>query len=210
MKHVLIADDHEVTRRGVREIVADAFEEIEIAEAVDAPSVLAQLAARPWDLILLDAMMPGGNIVDLIARIRAASATVPILVLTAVTEIELVLETMKAGANGFLGKHHASDVLVDAIRKLAGGERYLPPDTAAAVAAALGERKPEALHGRLSERELEIFLLIARGRSIKESASELHLSDKTVATYVARIREKTGLTSYVDIARYALQHKLVD
>jgi DNA-binding NarL/FixJ family response regulator len=117
---------------------------------------------------------------------------------------------MKAGANGLIHKHRGSDDLVDAIRQVAGGGQYLHPETAIAVAGALRDEKQSLLHERLSARELEILRLIAQGRAVKEIAADLHLSDKTIATYVSRIREKTGLSSPVDMARYALQHRLVE
>ena len=210
MQHVLIADDHEVTRRGLREILADAFAEIVVGEAADADGLLAQLHARPWELILLDVMMPGPGVLATLAQIRAQLASVPVLILTAATELEYVLQTMKAGANGLIHKHRASDELLDAIARVAGGGTYLHPDTAAAIAAGLHDGQPPPCHARLSPRELDIFRRIALGRAIKEIAGDLGLSEKTVATYLARIREKTGLGSHVEIARYALRAGLVE
>lgn len=210
MQYVLIADDHEVTRRGVREILHDAFAGVVVAEAADAAGLLAQLHDRPWDLVLLDVMMPGSNVLATLAQVRAALATVPVLILTAATELEYVVQTMKAGANGLIHKHRASDELLVAITRVAGGGTYLHPDTAAAIAADLRDRKPPACHDKLSHRELEIFRRIALGRAIKEIAGDLGLSEKTVATYLARIREKTGLISHVEIARYALREGLVE
>lgn len=210
MRFVLIADDHEVTRRGIREIVHEAFPTVEIFEAANGEGLRALLDARPWSLILLDVMMPGSNVLDMLAQIRAISPTLPVLVLTATTEVEYVVQTIKAGANGFIQKHRASDELLEAIRRVEGGGTYLHADTAMAIAAMLRETKPALVHQKLSERELQIFRLLALGRAIKEIANDLELSDKTVATYLARIREKTGLSSPVEIARYALKNGLVD
>ena len=210
MRYVLIADDHEVTRRGMREIVHEAFPEVEILEAADGPGVRSQLTARPWDLILLDIMMPGSNVLETLARIREMHPSVPVLVLTAVTEVEYVVQTMKAGANGLIHKHHAADELLGAIKRVADGGTYLHAETAIAIATSLRATEPARPHKDLSARELEIFRLIALGQAIKEIADELGISDKTVATYLARIREKTGLSSPVAIARYALKNGLVD
>lgn len=210
MHHVLFADDHAVTRRGLRELLQDAFAGVNVVEAVDGPSVVAQAAAQPWDIILLDIMMPGGSILDVIAQIRAANNSSPILIVTAAPEPEYVIQTLKAGANGFIHKHRAMDELLEAIKQVSQGKTYLHGDSADAIAASLRAPEKQAPHCSLSARELEIFCAIARGRSIKEIASNLNLSDKTVATYLARIRDKTGLQSHVDIARYALQHGLVD
>ncbi|MBK6683756.1 MAG: response regulator transcription factor [Deltaproteobacteria bacterium] len=211
MRNVLIADDHQVTRRGLRELLRDAISDLEIVEVADVPSVLLQVTTRRWDLILLDVLMPGGNVLDVLKVIRETGSTIPVLVLTAATEIEYVVQTMHAGANGLIHKHRAADDLLDAIQKVLAGGSYLHPETAAEVAARLRQAAPTALpHERLSVRELEIFRAIARGRAIKEIAGDLGLSDKTVATYLGRIREKTGLSSHVDIARYALHHHLVE
>jgi len=212
VKRVLIADDHEVTRRGLRDILLDAFACVEVVEAADGAAALAKLATGPLDLIVLDVLMPGPNILDLIAAIRAdrVHAKVPVLVLTAATEIEYCIQSVKAGANGVIHKHRVTGELLAAIEGVMAGGVYLHPETALAVAAALREDRQTLPHQKLSRRELEIFVQIALGRAIKEIAGDLGLSDKTVATYVSRIREKTGLSSYVDIARYAIQNKLVD
>lgn len=210
MRSVLIADDHPITRRGLRELLGDAFPGVEIFEAADSQSVLTQLPDREWDLLLLDVRMPGIGVLPLLAAIRERLPSVPVLVLTAAVEIEYVIQTMRAGANGLIHKHHAGDELFVALNAVLSGGSYLHPETAAAVASALREDPAELPHYSLSARELEIFRLIALGRAIKEIAAELNLSDKTVATYLARIREKTGLISHVDIARYALQNGLVE
>ena len=210
MRNVLIADDHAVTRHGIRQLLRDAFEGVEVVGVGDGDAALAELPSRPWDLILLDVMMPGPSILVMLGRIRAVNANVPVLVLTASSEIEYVIETMKAGANGLIHKHHAVDDLLEAVQRIAEGGTYLHADTAAAIAKTLHARKPTLPHHDLSERELDIFRRIALGRAIKEIGFDLGLSEKTVATYLARIREKTGLTSHVEIARYALKNGLVD
>jgi DNA-binding NarL/FixJ family response regulator len=210
MKHVLIADDHAVTRRGVRDLVQELFENAECIEVGNGDEVVAQLHSRPWSLLLLDVLMPGKPILEVLAEARAAHPSVPILVLTATNEIEYVVQTMKAGANGLIHKQQAAGELVEAIRRVADGGNYLHPDTAVAIATTLRERKPRRVHEDLSEREIEIFRHIALGRSIKEIAYDLKLSDKTVATYLARIRTKTGLNGHVEIARYALRNGLVE
>lgn len=209
IQNVLIADDHEVTRRGVREILLDQFPQLKIGEAGDFRSVHAHLNGHPCDLVLLDILMPGEPIVPTIQKIRKDYPRLLILVLTAVREIEYVVQCMQAGAHGLVYKHKASSDLLEAVEKVSQGGTYLDVESAVAVATALRGNwsKP---HQKLSERELEVFRLLSVGRSVKEIAAQTGLSDKTVATYLARIREKTGLTSLVEIARYALQNKLVD
>lgn len=128
MTCVLIADDHEVTRRGLREIVREAFPDVEFGEAADAPSLLAQLRSRPWDLVLLDVMMPGGTVLNTLASLREIDARVPVLALTAALEVEYVVQTMRAGANGLIHKHRASDELLRAIRQVAKGATTCMPN----------------------------------------------------------------------------------
>jgi DNA-binding NarL/FixJ family response regulator len=210
MRNVLVADDHEVTRRGIRELLRDEFADVTVIEAATGPEVLSRLPTREWDLIILDIIMPGQSILDILRHIRELHPAVPVLVLTAATEVEYVIQTLKAGANGIIHKNQAAAELSGAIRKVANGDMYLHPETAVLLATSLREVGDGAIHKKLSERELEIFLGIARGRAVKEIAGDLDLSEKTVATYIGRIREKTGLFSYVDIARYALQQGLVD
>ena len=211
MRYVLIADDHEVTRRGLRELLWERFPSLEVVETFDVPSTLAALDTHPWELILLDILMPGGHIIDLLKQVRDRNTNVPILILTAAEEPEYVVQPLKAGANGLVHKHRAAAELLDAIDIVSNGGRYLDRDGALAVAefSASLEGELEA-HHRLSPRELDIFRRIAQGQAVKEIAADLNLSDKTVATYLARIRSKTKLSSHVEIARYALAHKLVD
>jgi two-component system, NarL family, invasion response regulator UvrY len=206
---ILVADDHEVVRRGLKDILADEFDKVRIGEARDSKETLTLVAERKWDLILLDIVMPGPDIVEVISEIRKRQPDVPILILTAVSELEYAVNTIKAGANGYITKQYASDELLLAIKKVLAGETYLSGETVKELAATLrgGEEKQ---HQKLSPRELEIFCLIAKGESVKEIAADLNCSDKTVSTHLSRIKEKTGLSSYVEITRYALQNRLVE
>jgi DNA-binding NarL/FixJ family response regulator len=206
----LIADDHSITRRGLAELLRDVYPTVVIGEADDALSTLEKVGEERWDILLLDAMMPGSEGMELTRAIRAIAPALPILMITAAVELEYVLQAMNAGVNGLIHKHRAGDEMVEAIRQVASGETYLHPDTALQIAQDRQSRKAAPPHERLSHRELEIFRGLARGRAVKEIAGDLGISAKTVATYVARIRQKTGLGSYVDITRYALHHAMVD
>ena len=130
--------------------------------------------------------------------------------ITALPEVEIVLRVLRSGANGVIHKHRAANDLLAAISQVLIGKTYLHPETAAEIAESIDQEARPRPHELLSERESEIFRMIARGLSIKQIATELTLSDKTVSTYVSRIREKTGLASYVEMARYALQNGIVD
>jgi DNA-binding NarL/FixJ family response regulator len=207
--NVLVADDHELLRRGIQRVLEAAFRGVHVFEVGDSNELLARLNERPWDLILLDIMMPGVGVQDALAGIRMNYPTIPVLIFTGLTEIEHVTMVLDAGANGVMHKNRASAELVEAVKVVLSGGIFLHPETAAALEAnrAASEVLP---HNKLSAREMEIFRLIALGRPIKDIANELDLSEKTVTTYLARIRIKMGLSTYVDMARYALQHKLVE
>jgi two-component system invasion response regulator UvrY len=209
LMRALVADDHGVARRGLAEILRDIFPGIEVDEAEDAPTTLDKVQEGDWDIVLLDAIMPGAEGVDAARAIRAIDPTVPILMITAATELEFVIQSIKAGANGLIHKQRGGDEMIEAIRKVAAGETYLHPETAAEIAQELGMIKAALPHERLSVRETEIFRGLARGRAVKEIAGDLGISAKTVATYVSRIRQKTNLGSYVQITRYAMQNGLV-
>jgi two-component system, NarL family, invasion response regulator UvrY len=207
---VLIADDHSITRKGLELVVREIFEDADICEAENGDILLARLGEAPRDLILVDVHMPGEmGILELIAGIRRRDAKVPVLVITAATELSFVMQSMKAGANGLVHKHMPPDELVRAIETVSTGKTYLHGDTAARIARSLAEERDVLPHEKLSPRELAILKGLAMGSAVKEVAADLGISDKTVATYVGRIRQKTGLTTPVDMARYAMQHDLV-
>lgn len=210
MINILIVDDHEIVIRGLKDLLSGEYDELFIGEATTRDTLEEQLTARPWDLILLDILMPDLNIIDVIKHVRAKYAEVPILILTAVQETEYAVRTIAAGANGYITKHHASEELIAAVRTVLAGETYLSAEAAKALASSVQEEQPRDLTRLLSARELQIFCLIAEGKTVKQIAYDLSVSTKTVSTYIARIREKTQLENYVDIARYALQHNLVD
>ena len=209
MTNILIADDHDIVIQGLKDLFRGEYPDLYVGEAKNYEQIIALLEDRKWDLIVLDIVMPGVNVIKMLDKIRAADAKVPILILTAVSEAEYAVRTLAAGANGYITKQYASDELIQAARKVINGETYLSDEAAKAITGELQNPLNEP-HKILSQRELEVFCLIAEGRTIKEIAYELSVSAKTVGTYVTRIREKTGLENYVDIARYAIKHQLVD
>jgi len=210
MTRVLIADDHQVVRHGLRQILQDEFKEFHIGEANDSAQAVELVASQPWDLVLLDINMPGRGGLDALAEIRRLRPKLPILVLSAAPEAEYAVRALKAGAAGYINKQFASDELIVAVRKVMGGGVYASGMVSETLLSGLKAGGEKALHEKPSDRELHVFRLIGMGRSVKEIAAELSLSDKTVATYLARIKEKTGLKSYVEITRYAFQNKLVE
>lgn len=208
MIRVVIADDHEIVRRGMKEILVDWLDEVEVHEAATAEALLDTVQTGEWHLVILDIVMPGPGVVEVIRRLKQLHPRVPVLILTAVMEDQYASQTLGAGADGYITKRYASDELINAVRALLRGDRYLSQEALRAVTGQLRGDAPQLPHDRLSPRERQVFLLLARGRTVKEAAADLNVSDKTIATYVIRIREKTGLSSYVEFARYAMLHHL--
>ncbi len=212
MKRVLIVDDHELVRRGIAGVLrgGQAGAEAEVGEAGDSASALARLHAEPWDAVLLDVNMPGRDGLDLLQEIRRLWPRVPVLVLTAYPEEELAVRCIRLGAAGYLTKSSASAELVLALRRVLAGQRYVSGSLAERLAAVLGGGQEGGPHDALSPRELQVVRMVASGRTQREIAAELHLSEKTVSTYRARIAEKLGLSTSVELTRYAMKHRLVD
>ena len=207
---ILIADDHEVVRHGLRDILCREFGKLKTAEAKDSREAVELLAQQDWDLLLLDINMPGRCGLDVLADARRLRPKTPVLVLSAYPEEEFALRAFKLGAAGYLNKQSAADELLVAVKKALAGGKYVTAALAEKLAASLGGELQQAPHEALSNREMQVLRLVATARTIKEIAAELALSEKTVATYRARIAEKLGLGSNVELARYALQHKLVE
>ena len=208
---VLIADDHEIVRRGLKQILNDEFEKLKVHEAENSQAAMDTVLQHPLDLVLLDINMPGRSGLEVLEQIRQERPKLPVLVLSAYPEEDYALRCLKLGAAGYLTKRSASAELLTALHKALGGGKYVTASMAEKLAAALSDgASASAPHDTLSNRELQVLRLIAAGRSIKQVAAELSLSEKTVATYRTRISEKMGLATNVELTRYAMQHGLVD
>lgn len=208
---VLIIDDHAIVRRGMISLLREHFEDVEVAEAGDAKEGMATLTGDgSWDLVAVDISMPGRNGLELIQDIRKEQPTLPILVISTHAEKDYALRALKSGASGYVSKQSAADVLVTAVQRVLDGRRYISPALAEQLAGAIAGESPGASHETLSNRELQVLQLIATGKTIKEISADLALSEKTVATYRGRIAEKMGLSTNVELTRYAMQHGLVD
>jgi two-component system, NarL family, invasion response regulator UvrY len=210
MTRILIADDHEVVRRGLKGILADEFSKLKVGEARTSQETLDAVEKSDWDVVLLDINMPGRSGLEVLADLKRLHPKLPVLVLSAYPEEDFALRVLKLGAAGYLTKQSASDELLSAIRKALQGGKYVTASLAEKLAASLAGEAPMEAHDLLSNRELQVLRLIASGKTIKEIASELCLSEKTIGTYRMRISEKLHLSTNVELTRYALRHKLVD
>lgn len=210
MIRVLLADDHAIVRAGLKEILADTGD-IEVAgEAANGQEVLARVSAQDFDVAVLDMSMPGRNGIELIKLVKAEKPKLRILVLSMHSEEQYAVRALKAGASGYLSKDSAADELVAAIRRIAGGGAYVTPETAERLALGAAPRAEAAPHTLLSDREFQVFRMIARGAAVGEIARELSLSVKTISTHKTRILEKMGLANQAELIRYALEHHLLD
>lgn len=210
MTTILIADDHAVVRRGLRDILAEAFPEANIAEAGDSGQATQLLLKQAFDLVVLDINMPGRSGLEVLEEARRLRPETPVLVLSVYAEEAFAIRAFKLGAAGYLNKQSAPEELVAAVKRVLAGGKYVTAVLAERLAAMLGAEIEQAPHETLSNRELQVLRLIATGKTLKEIAAELSLSEKTVATYRVRITDKLGLSTNVELARYALQHRLVD
>ncbi|MGE8565086.1 MAG: response regulator [Achromobacter sp.] len=207
---LMLADDHTLLREGLRRLLEQAGDITVAGEARDGSEALRQLALRAWDLIVLDMSMPGRDGVGLIRQIKTDFPKVPILVLTMHGEQQYAVQAIKAGAAGYLTKDSAADELVQAVRKVAAGGRYLSRSLAESI---VFERHGDVSgqpHLLLSDRELSVFRYLASGMSNSDIARLLCLSIKTVSTYKGRVLVKMQLRNQADLVRYAIKHDLFD
>jgi DNA-binding NarL/FixJ family response regulator len=206
---VLLADDHQLVREGLRQILA-AAPGIEVrAEAASGDEALAHVKVNEFDLALVDMSMPGLSGIALIKRLKLERPALRVLVLSMHGETQYAARALKSGASGYLTKDSASEQLVGAIRKVAAGGVYITDAAAASLMQPTAAREQPS-HEQLSDREFEIFRLLAAGQSPTEIAEKLRLSVKTVSTHKMRILEKLQLGNTAEIVRYALEHGLLD
>ena len=210
MTRILIADDHELLRRGLKGILAEAYPELRLGEASDSAQTLAAAEKQTWDIVLLDVNMPGRNGLDVLQDLKRLYPTLPVVILSAFPERDYAVRAFKLGASGYVSKQSASGELLAAIKKALAGGRYITPVLGEALAATLAGDIPIAPHETLSNRELQVLRMVALGKTLKEIAAELVLSEKTIATYRTRISQKLSLSTNVELARYAVRHHIVD
>ncbi len=206
---IFIADDHPIVRQGLRRIVeADAGMVIS-GEADDAAALLRALETTATDLVLLDVSMPGGLFLETLRELRARHPTIRVLALSVHPEDEWAVRALRAGASGYLTKDHSPDQLLEAIRRVYRGGKYVSPTLAEQLATHLDGGGQRAPHELLSDREFEVMRRLGSGLTISQIASELALSAKTVSTYRARILEKMAVATNADLVRYAARYGLI-
>lgn len=209
MINVLIADDHDIVREGVKQIVSDTNDIVIGAEARTGGEVLSEIRRGKWDVVILDLNLPDRAGLEVLSQLRTLAPHIPVLIFSMHRDGSYVTRALKAGAAGYVSKDSAREHLVTAIRKVARGERFLTPDLAESVAFGVVDASGENLHERLSDREFQVLCLIAAGRPPREIATELHLSVRTVGTHRARLLAKMGLRNNAQLVQYAIEHHLL-
>jgi DNA-binding NarL/FixJ family response regulator len=204
---ILIADDHGLVRSGIRQIIETTDDLCVCAEACDGAELLAHLNYRHTDLVLLDMAMPGLNGVDLLRRIKAEHPQLPVLVVSMHNEGQIVSRALKAGAAGYVTKDCNPEMLLEALRKVLAGGRYIDPSLVDSVVFH-AEQSDQASLDQLSPRELQILELIAGGMALGDIADRLHLSPKTVSTHKMRLMHKLNLENNAELLKYAVRHGL--
>jgi DNA-binding NarL/FixJ family response regulator len=210
MIRVLICDDHMIVRQGIRQSLAEAADIEVVAEAADGPAALQRLRQGDIQVLLLDIALPGRDGLDVLRQLRIEHPRLPVLMLSTYPDRQYAVRSLKLGASGYLNKSADSEQITAAVRRVAGGQRFITAAVAELLAAAIGPDGAEAetpLHVLLSHRELQVFERLAQGRSVGEIARDLSLAPNTVSTYRARILDKTGTRNDVELALYAVRRQ---
>ena len=211
MIRILIADDHDILRAGLRHILADSPDIEVAAEATNGSEAIAQLRKELCDVLVLDLTMPGRNGIELIKQIRSDFPRLPLLILSMHKEDIYAVRALKAGANGYLCKDNAEAFLAEAIRKVHAGGLFINQSVAERLTMnILQGRHAEMPHNRLTDREYQVFLLIVQGMGVTEIGRHLNLSVKTVSTHKASIQVKMDLANTAELVRYAVENNLID
>lgn len=209
MIKVLVADDHAVVRRGLRQILAETPDIMVGGEAATAAEVLRLVREQRWSVVVLDISLPGGSGLEILSTLRKECPTLPVLVLTVYSEEQYAVRAIKAGAAGFLTKESAPERLIDAVRKVANGGRWISAELAETLASVLAGEGSGAPHERLSDRELEVLKMLASGKTVSQVAQELSLSVKTVSTHRTRILKKMNMRTNAELTHYAVRSGIV-
>ena len=206
---IIIADDHAIFRKGLKQLIIEEFVNAQITEVSTAEEAIKLIRQQPFDLVISDITMPGRSGLDLLKQIREEFPLLPVLILSMHPEVQYAIRALKAGAWGYITKSAISDELVNAICKIRSGKKYISPTIADLLTDNLFLNNNQLLHQSLSDRELEVFKLIASGKTTSVISEILSLSVNTISTYRSRILEKMKLQSNAELTRYALENNLI-
>ena len=209
MIRILVADDHTVVRRGLRQILLEGFPGALVEEVGDAEDLIKNVVKSTWDVVISDLSMPGRSGLDALQQIKQLHPNLPVLILSIHPEEQYALRVLKSGASGYLSKDMAPDELVNAVKKVMLGKKYITAAVAEKLAATLDQDHNKPLPEYLSDREFNVLKMLAAGRSVSEIAESLFLSVTTVSTYRSRIMAKMNLKNNAELTLYSMEHKLL-
>ncbi len=208
MIRILLVDDHAVVRTGLKQILAEAIPGSSFEEATSAEEALERVRASTFDIVILDISLPGESGLDALKEIKQLHPRLPVLILSVYPEEEFAVRTLRAGAAGYVTKQSASMELVDAVKKVVGGGRYVTSALAERLAREVQKGAERAPHERLSDREYQVFRLLGLGKSVTQAAQYLSLSVQTISTHRTRILQKMGMKSNADLIEYVFRQRL--
>jgi len=210
MLKILVVDDHEVVRKGLMKVLAEALQPVKIDEAGNGQEAMSKVRKGEYELVVLDLKMPGKSGLDVLKEIKQHRPKLPVLILSMHPEEQFAIRAMRAGASGYLTKESAGDELVLAIRKALKGERYISDSLAQILAGELNSDPEKSCHEILSDREYQVMIMIASGKTVGTIAKDLCLSVKTISSYRANILLKTRMKNNSELTHYAIRNKLVE
>ena len=209
MLSILIADDHAIVRKGLKQLLLEEYPSAKIEEVGDAESLIQKVTNGKWDVVICDITMPGRSGLDALQQIKRIVPALPVLIMSMHPEDQYALRVLKAGAHGFLSKETIHDELINAIEAVSIGKRFITPSIAERLVDSFGQDFNQPPHEMLSNREFDVFKLLASGKSLSVIAKQLSLSITTVSTYRSRVMNKMNMKSNAELARYALENKLI-
>jgi len=207
---ILLVDDHAVVRQGLKQILEGPLEDAVFGDAGSGAEALDQARGGDWDVVLLDVSLPDRSGLEILKELRQGQPKLPILVLSMYPEEQIAVRVLRAGANGYVTKKAVASDLLTAVRKALAGGRYVSPSLAERLAMEVGAGTQKAPHETLSDREYQVFRLLALGNTVKSIGEELSLSPQTVSTHRSRILEKMGLTTNAELTQYAISNHLLE
>lgn len=209
MLRILIADDHAIVRKGLRQLLMEEYPTAVIEETGDAESLINKALQQEWDVVICDMSMPGRSGLDALRQLKQSIPSLPVLIMSMHPEDQYALRVLKAGASGYLNKESIHDELIQAIQTVLLGKRYITTSIAEKLAEAFNAGSDQQLHESLSDREFDVFKLLATGKSVSDIAAQLSLSVTTVSTYRSRIMDKMSMRSNAELTRYAIEKGLI-
>jgi DNA-binding NarL/FixJ family response regulator len=210
MINILIADDHAIVRKGLKQILAEMPDKVTTDEANNGQEVLQKVWEKDYDMVLLDISMPGRSGLDVLKQLKSDKPSLKVLVLSMHPEEQYAVRAFKAGAAGYLTKESTPLELIEALKKVSQGKKYVSSSLAETLACHLETASEKPLHETLSNREYEVMCMIASGKTVKEIAHELSLSVKTISTYRTRVLEKMKMKNNAQLTHYTIQNRLVN